>query len=125
METDDAEKYLGGRYEFMGGSARTSEISERREQMRALVRALEKGLGRLQSIKPEQITASLPHQPIEGVDTAQLTEIFGRYRASLYPTQGVEDPAACDRVAETLKFTGLIKLEINTEQMLDLSIAGS
>jgi hypothetical protein len=67
----------------------------------------------------------LPKQLVEGVDTAQLTEIFGRYRASLYPTVGAIDVAACDRVADTLKFTGLIKPEIKAEQVLDLSIAGS
>jgi NitT/TauT family transport system substrate-binding protein len=125
METDDADKYLGGRYEFMGVSVRTAELAERREQMKALARALEKGLWRLQSIKPEEITSALPKQLIEGVDTAQLTEIFGRYRASLYPTVGAIDVAACDRVADTLKFTGLIKPEIKAEQVLDLSIAGS
>jgi len=125
METDDAEKYLGGRYEFMGVSVRTAEMAERREQMKALARALEKGLWRLQSIKPEEITAALPKQLVEGVDTAQLTEIFGRYRASLYPTVGAIDVAGCERVADTLKFTGLIKPEIKAEQVLDLSIAGS
>jgi NitT/TauT family transport system substrate-binding protein len=125
METDDAEIYLGGRYEFMGVSVRTAEITERREQMKALARALEKGLWRLQSIKPEEITAALPKQLVEGVDTAQLTDIFGRYRASLYPTVGAIDVAACERVADTLKFTGLIKPEVKAEQVLDLSIAGS
>ncbi len=125
METDDAEKYLGGRYEFMGVSVRTSEMAARREQMKALVRALEKGLWRLQSVKPEEITAALPHQLVEGVDTAQLTDIFGRYRASLYPTVGAIDVEACERVADTLKFTGLIKPEVRAEQVLDLSIAGS
>jgi sulfonate transport system substrate-binding protein len=125
METDDAEKFLGGRYEFMGVSVRTAEITARRDEMRALARALEKGLWRLQSIKPEEITAALPKQLVEGVDTAQLTEIFGRYRASLYPTVGAIDVAACERVADTLKFTGLIKPEIKAEQVLDLSIAGS
>jgi sulfonate transport system substrate-binding protein len=125
METDDAERYLGGRYEFMGVSVRTAEIEARREEMRALVRALEKGLGRLQSIKPEEITAALPKQLVEGVDTALLAEIFGRYRASLYPTIGTEDVAACERVADTLKFAGLIKPEIKAEQVLDLSIASS
>ncbi|SDR39222.1 NitT/TauT family transport system substrate-binding protein [Rhizobiales bacterium GAS113] len=125
METDDAERYLGGRYEFMGVSVRTAEIAARREEMRALARALEKGLSRLQSIKPEEITAALPHQLMAGVDTAQLTDIFGRYRASLYPTGGAIDVAACERVADTLKFTGLIKPEVKAEQVLDLSIAGS
>jgi NitT/TauT family transport system substrate-binding protein len=125
METDDAEKYLGGRYEFMGVSVRTAEIVERREEMRALVRALEKGLSRLQRIKPEEITSGLPKQLLEGLDTGQLNEIFARYRASLFPTVGAIDVAACARVADTLKFTGLIKPEIKVEQVLDLSIAGS
>jgi NitT/TauT family transport system substrate-binding protein len=125
METDDAERYLGGRYEFMGVSVRSAEVAARREEMRALVRALEKGLWRLQSVKPEEITTALPKQLVEGVDTAQLTDIFGRYRASLYPTVGAIDVAACERVADTLKFTGLIKPEIKAEQVLDLSIAGS
>jgi NitT/TauT family transport system substrate-binding protein len=102
METDDAEKYLGGRYEFMGVSVRTAEITTRREEMRALVRTLEKGLSRLQSIKPEEITAALPKQLLEGLDTGQLNEIFARYRASLFPTVGAIDVAACERVATRL-----------------------
>ena len=125
METDDADKYLGGRYEFMGVSVRTAEIPARRDEMRAVARALEKGLSRLQSVKPEEITAALPKQLVAGVDTAQLTDIFARYRVSLYPTVGAIDVAACERVADTLKFVGLIKPEVKAEQVLDLSIAGS
>ena len=124
MEADDADKYLGGRYEFMGISVRTAELAARHDEMRALVRALEKGLARLQSVTPEEITAALPRQLTEGVDKPQLTEIFGRYRASLYPTTGAIDVAACERVADTLKFTGLIKPQVTAEQVLDLSIAG-
>jgi NitT/TauT family transport system substrate-binding protein len=68
METDDAERYLGGRYEFIGVSVRTAEIATRREQMRALARALDKGLSRLQKIKPEEITGALPKQLLAGVE---------------------------------------------------------
>jgi NitT/TauT family transport system substrate-binding protein len=125
METDDADKYLGGRYEFMGVSVRTAEIPARRDEMRALARALEKGLSRLQSVKPEEIMAALPKQLVAGVDTAQLTDIFARYRRSLYPTVGAVDVAACERVADTLKFVGLIEPELKAEHVLDLSIAGS
>jgi NitT/TauT family transport system substrate-binding protein len=123
METDDADKYLGGRYEFMGMGVRTAEIASRRDEMRALVRALQKGLERTQTVKPEEITSALPKQLLTGLDTGLLTEIFGRYRTSLYPTSGAIDVAACERVIDTLKFTGLIKPEIRAEQMLDLSIA--
>ena len=84
---------------------------------------MEKGLARVQSVQPEEITAALPKALLAGVDTGLLTEIFGRYREALYPTIGAIDIAACQRVVDTLKFTGLIKPEIRAEQMLDLSIA--
>jgi NitT/TauT family transport system substrate-binding protein len=123
METDDAAKYLGGSYEFMGVSARTAELAGRRDEMRALVRALAKGLSALQSVKPEEITAAMPKQLMAGVDTGQLTDIIARYRTSLYPATAVLDVASCERVADTLKFAGLIKPEVKAEQALDLSIA--
>jgi NitT/TauT family transport system substrate-binding protein len=123
METDDADKYLGGRYEFMGMGVRAGEIAARRDEMRALVRALQKGLERTQTVKPEEITAALPKQLLTGVDAGLLTEIFGRYRTSLYPTSCAIDVAACERVIDTLKFTGLVKPEIKSAQILDLSIA--
>jgi sulfonate transport system substrate-binding protein len=123
METNDAAKYLGGSYEFMGVSARAAELATRRDEMRALARALEKGLSALQSVKPEEITAAMPKQLMAGVDTGQLTDIITRYRASLYPPTAVLDVASCERVADTLKFAGLIKPEVKAEQALDLSIA--
>ncbi len=123
METDDAEKYLGGPYEFMGVSVRTADMPARRDEMRALARALDKGLSGLQSVKPEEITAALPKQLMAGVDGGQFTDIIARYRASLYPTTGALDVASCERVADTLKFAGLIKPEMKAEQVLDLSIA--
>ena len=125
METDAAVKFLGGRFEFMGVSVRTAEVAARREQMRALARALDKGLLRLQKVKPAEITKALPKQLLAGVDIGRLNDIFARYRASLYPTDGIEDVAACERVADTLKFTGLIRPDVKAEQVLDRSIAGS
>src|SRR5260370_7641165 len=75
MESDDAEKYLGGRYEFMGVSVRTAEITARRDEMRALAPALEKGLWRLQSIKPRETTPPLPNHPLETPATAHPTHL--------------------------------------------------
>ena len=125
METDDAAKYLGGPYEFMGISVRTAEIPARREEMRALTRALQKGLSRLQNIDPREITAALPKQLVTEANSAQLTDILARYRASLYPTTGAIDVAACERVADTLKFAGLIKPDVKAAQVLDRSIVDS
>jgi len=74
-------------------------------------------------MEPEEITTTVPRQLLAGVDPAPLTDILAHYRASLYPVTGRIDVAACERVAETLKFTGLIKPELKAEQVLDLSIA--
>src|SRR5262249_3107367 len=86
MRIEDAEKYLGGYYEFMGISTRTADMPARREEMRAIVRALNKGLVRLQSVDPQEITAALPKQLVAGADIAQLTDILAHYRSSLFPT---------------------------------------
>jgi NitT/TauT family transport system substrate-binding protein len=124
MHSDDAAKFLGGRFEGMGVSVRAPEIAARRDEMLALTRALEKGLQRLQRVPATAITAALPRQLVAGMDTARLTEIFGHYRASLYPLRGTIDAAACERVVEMLKFDHMIKPEFKAEQVLDLSIAG-
>jgi len=125
MKIEDAEKYLGGSYEFMGISARAADIAPRREEMRAIVRALEKGLARLQTVDPADITAALPKQLVAGADTALITDIIAHYRSSLYPTASALDVASCERVADTLKSAGLVKPDLKAEQVLDLSIAGS
>src|SRR5262249_49925091 len=116
MRMEDAEKYLGGSYEFMGISARVADIQARRGGLRAIVRALEKGLARLQTVDPGEITAALPKQLVAGADTALLNDILAHYRTSLYPTAAALDVAACERVADTLKFAGLVKPELKAEQ---------
>jgi NitT/TauT family transport system substrate-binding protein len=123
METDDADRLLGGRYEFMGVSVRRAEAADRRDEMRALGRALTKGLTELQSMTPGDAIRALPSALRAGLDIPLMEQIIGRYRAALYPVNTVIDVAACERVAETLKFVGLIRPEITAAQVLDLSIA--
>ncbi len=123
METDDANRLLGGRYEFMGVSVRRAEASSRHDEMVALGRAMTKGLALLQSLTPAEVVRSLPAPMRAGLDIALTEEVIGRTRAALYPVNTVIDVAACDRVAETLKFIGLIRPEITASQVLDLTIA--
>jgi NitT/TauT family transport system substrate-binding protein len=125
METDDGAKFLGGPVAGMGVAVRTSEIAARHDEMVALTRALEKGLQRLQRVPAKAITEALPRQLVAGIDPAQLTAVFEHYRASLYPLRGALDVAACERVADVLKFNHMIKPDLKAEQVLDLSIAGT
>jgi NitT/TauT family transport system substrate-binding protein len=125
METDDANRLLGGRYEFMGVSVRAAEARDRHDEMVALGRALTKGLALLQSLSPADVVKALPAPMRAGLDIEMTEEVIGRTRADLYPGNTVIDKAACDRVADALKFIGLIRPEINASQVLDLTIASA
>jgi NitT/TauT family transport system substrate-binding protein len=125
MDTADAERYLGGSYEFMGVSVREGERDARKAEMAALARALQKGLERVQAAPIQEIVAALPRELVLGADLAELNTVIDRYRRSLYPTQVKIDIASCGRVADSLKIGGLIGAEVKPEGVLDLAIAGS
>ena len=124
MNTADAQKYLGGNYEFMGVAVRANEIDARRDEMKALAIALQNALAALQTLSPDDLVKSLPAEMTAGGDTAQMRDIFARYRASLYPTSVKIDPAAADRVAASLKVAGLLAPDANTAGLYDFTIAG-
>jgi NitT/TauT family transport system substrate-binding protein len=124
MDSRDAQKYLGGPYEFMGVSVRAGEREKRKEEMAAMARALDKGLQRVQAAPIKEIVAALPRELIAGADVAELSAVIERYRGSLYPPHVTIDRAACDRVAESLKIGGLVKPEVKAETVLDLSVVG-
>ncbi|HUL42428.1 MAG TPA: ABC transporter substrate-binding protein [Burkholderiales bacterium] len=121
----DSEKYLGGPYEFMGVAVRASEIEARKKEMAALARALQRGLQRVQSVPANELVAALPRALTAGADMNEFATIVDRYRHSLYPTQVAINVAACDRVAQSLKISGLLKSDVKAESILDLSVSGS
>lgn len=125
MELADSQKYLGGPYEFMGVAVRAREREARKPEMAALARALARGLGRVQSAPAGELIAALPRELTAGADIDELVTIVDRYRRSLYPTQVAIDVAASDRVTESLKIGGLIKPDVKTESVLDLSVGKS
>lgn len=122
MELADAQKYLGGPYEFMGVAVRASEREARKPEMAALARALARGLQRVQSAPARELIDALPRALTAGADVDELVAIVDRYRRSLYPSQVAIDVAASDRVAESLKIAGLVKTDVKTESLLDLSV---
>jgi NitT/TauT family transport system substrate-binding protein len=124
METADAQRYLGGNYEFMGVAVRTSEIAPRRAEMEALARALQGALLAVQSATPDDLVKALPLEMKAGADLGEMRDIFGRYRGSLYPTTVKIDLAAAGRVAESLKVAGLIPTDMNPDKLYDTSIVG-
>jgi len=125
MDTADAQKYLGGSYEFMGVAVRSKEFEARRGEMGELAKGLADGLKAMRQMKPADIAAALPRELTTGMDSALLGDIIVRYRESLYPDNVKIDLESSKRVAESLKIGGLLKADADVRGLHDTSIVGS
>lgn len=124
MELEQAEAFLGGAYEFMGVSVRSADKAARLDEMRALARALERGLQALQDAPVEDIIATLPEELIAGGDIAQLEAILAQYRRSLYPETVTIDLAATERVQDSQLIAGILENPVDLEALLALEVVG-
>src|SRR5581483_2377185 len=126
MDIDQANRYLGGAYEFMGVAVRVEERERRRDEMARLARALAKGLRDTRAIPVSEAVAALPKELITGANRDRLAVILDRYRRSLYPDTVKIDPAATTRVAEAHRAAGLLAPQVDYKPLLDFSVvAGS
>ena len=122
MDIQEANRYLGGAYEFMGVSVRVEERERRRDEMGRLARALAKGLRDTRTIPAKEAVAALPKELITGANRDRLVGILERYRQSLYPDNVKIDPAATNRVVEAHRSAGLLASSVDYKNLLDLSI---
>ena len=122
MDLKDAEKYLGGPYEFMGVAVRAKEIDQRREEMVQLAAGLNDALKAMPKMKPDELVNALPKELLAGGDSAQYRDVLGRYAGSLYPDRVTIDLDSSRRVADTLKIAGLVKPDADVSGLHDLSI---
>ena len=125
MDIDEANRYLGGAYEFMGVAVRAGERDKRRDEMARLARALAKGLNDTRTIAVREAVAALPKELITGANRDRLATILDKYRRSLYPDNVKIDIAAVTRVAEAHKAAGLLAASVDFKPLLDLSIVGN
>lgn len=122
MDIDDANKYLGGAYEFMGVAVRAEERDQRLDEMRRLASALAKGLHDTRTIPAIEIVAALPKALVAGGDRPQLVSILEKYRQSLYPDSVKIDVKAAGRVAQAHLVAGVAKQPADLKTLLDLSV---
>lgn len=122
MSLDDAQKFLGGTYEFMGVAVRGKEAAGRKAEMTQLAGALSDALKALRTMSGEQLIAALPREMTAGLDTKEFGDILVHYRDQLYPDAVTIDPDASRRVAQSLIVGGLIKADANISGLLDTSI---
>jgi NitT/TauT family transport system substrate-binding protein len=124
MDTNDAKKYLGGAYEFMGVSVRAKEFDQRRADMTGIVKGLAEALKGLRTMSGDQLVSAFPKELTSGLDSKQLGDILVRYRNALYPETVTIDRDAIKRVANSLEVGGLLKAGTDLAGLHDTSIAG-
>ncbi len=124
MQSADAQKYLGGNYEFMGIAVRASEVEQRKDEIKALVRGMQSALVAVQQVTPDDLVKALPPELTTGADIGQMRDILGKYRASLYPANTAMDRASEDRVAQSLTIAGLLPAGTDTSGLYDTAFAG-
>ena len=121
MDSEEANQYLGGAYEFMGVAVRVEERERRRDEMGRLARALAKGLRDTRTIPVKEAVAALPKELITGANRDRLAGILERYRQSLYP-DNVKIDLAANRVADAHRTAGLLASSVDHKALLDLSV---
>ena len=125
MDIDDATKYLGGSYEFMGVTVRADERDKRLDEMKRLAAALLKGLQDTRKISADEIIAALPKSLISGGNVAQLKDIITRYRNSLYPETVTIDLASAERVQKAHVSANILKQgAVDMSTLLDTAVLG-
>jgi NitT/TauT family transport system substrate-binding protein len=124
MDSADAQKYLGGPYEFMGVAVLAKDVVARRDEMIQLALALEDALKAMPTMSGKALVGALPREMTAGADVAEMEAVLERYRGSLYPTRVAIDLDASKRVADTLTSAGLLPPGADTSGLQDTTIMG-
>jgi NitT/TauT family transport system substrate-binding protein len=124
MDLEDAKRYLGGSFEFMGVAVRAKEIAQRRGEMVALTKALADALKALRGMTGDQLSGAFPKEMTTGLDLKEFGEIIVRHRDALYPESVKIDLEAAKRVEQSLIAGGLIKPGASIAGLHDTTIVG-
>jgi NitT/TauT family transport system substrate-binding protein len=122
MDIDDANRVLGGAFEFMGVAVRTAERDRRLDEMRRLARALSAGLRDTRELPIEEVVAALPRELIAGGDWGRLGVMLERYRGSLYPDDVRIDPEAARRVLVAQREAEVLNKDVDLDALLDRAV---
>lgn len=109
MKTDEAERWLGGRYQHMGLVTRPDVLVEQADTAARLVRALARAMEFIHQNPGAEIVRYVPADLVPGGDPAVLAGILDRVKHDFYGDGGRADPDAVARVVDVLHQAGLVK----------------
>ncbi len=122
MDLKQAERFLGGPYEFMGVAVRRDEWPAREQEMRALARALSRALRLVQYGTPRMVVQALPAELVAGGDRELFEQVLARHRKSLYPQAGRIDLEAARRVVDLQVQAGVLPRAVDPAELVTHAI---
>jgi NitT/TauT family transport system substrate-binding protein len=122
MDLREAERYLGGPYEFMGVAVRRDDWSSREAEMRALARALTRALRLVHYGTPKLVVQALPPELVAGGDRELFEQVLARHRRSLYPQNGRPDLAAARRVERLQQEAGVLPRPVDVAELVTSAV---
>lgn len=125
MDLEQARRYLGGPYEFMGVAVRRDEWEERLQEMRDLARALTRALHFIHYGTTRLIIDALPRDLIAGGDRALLEQVLARNRLSLYPEDGRIHIDAVQRVVQVQRQGGVLPHPVDVSPLISNAVVDS
>ncbi len=109
MKLDDARKYLGGPYQFMGLHTRPEVLASKPETARALVRALARGTRWILDNPSQSAVKAAPPELVAGGDAEVFASALDRHKRDLYPQDARFLLESVERVIDVQRQSGAIE----------------
>lgn len=109
MKLDDAQRFLGGPYQFMGLNTRPEVVQAQPETARKLIRGLMRAARWILENPGSAIAKAIPDDLIAGGEQALFAEVLDRYKRDLYPTDARLQVESVQRVIDVQQSSGALE----------------
>jgi NitT/TauT family transport system substrate-binding protein len=109
MSRADAQQHLGGSYQFMGLNTRPEVLEKKQETAKKLIRGLVKAQAWIGANPGSEIVKAAPSELVAGGDLNLFAASLDKFKADLYPTDGLLQEASVNQVLEVQRQSGALK----------------
>jgi NitT/TauT family transport system substrate-binding protein len=130
MRLDDANRWLGGPYQFLSLSARPDSLESQEEIARGLIKGLVLANRWVLASPGSEIVKAMPEELVAGGDVDTFASVLDRFKADLYPNDGKLAADSVQRVIQVQQQFGAIEPgsvdanRIYSNNYVDQAIAG-
>lgn len=109
MKLEDAQRELGGPYQFMGLNTRPEVLETRAETAQKLIRGLGRANRWIRENPGENIVKAIPTELVAGGDVDVFAAALDRYKNDLYPASGQLQVESVQRVIDVQQQSGALE----------------